>query len=172
MFNYLYKIYPRLFGDYKVLYMDTDSIYAKLNISHNKYLKILEENKDLFGEDIGMMEPECIDNPNKEFIALSSKCYSFICKKDIENNKNKLKNNIAHTKGIADNYKYINIDHTLFKKTLLKNMKPDKISFNNISVKNQQIRTNKIVKNNIELLNDKRYISDINENIPHSLCIE
>ena len=50
MFNYLYKIYPRLFGDYKVLYMDTDSIYAKLNISHDEYLKILEENKDLFGK--------------------------------------------------------------------------------------------------------------------------
>ena len=50
-------------------------------------------------------------------------------------------------------------------------MKPDKISFNNISVKNQQIRTNKIVKNNIESLNDKRYISDINENIPHSLYL-
>ena len=45
MFNYLYKIYPRLFGDYKVLYMDTDSIYAKLNISHNEYLKILEKIK-------------------------------------------------------------------------------------------------------------------------------
>ena len=29
MFNHLYKIYPQLFGDYKVLYMDTDSIYAK-----------------------------------------------------------------------------------------------------------------------------------------------
>ena len=32
MFNYLYKIYPRLFGNYTVLYQDTDSIYAKLNI--------------------------------------------------------------------------------------------------------------------------------------------
>ena len=52
MFNYLYKIYPRLFGDYKVLYMDTDSIYAKLNISYKKYLKILEENGDLFGKNI------------------------------------------------------------------------------------------------------------------------
>ena len=30
MYNYLYKIYPRLFGnDYKILYMDTDSIYSK-----------------------------------------------------------------------------------------------------------------------------------------------
>ena len=79
MFNYLYKIYPRLFGNYEVLYMDTDSIYAKLNISHNEYLKILEENKDLFGKDIGMMELECIDNPIKGFISLSSKSYSYIC---------------------------------------------------------------------------------------------
>ena len=109
MFNYLYKIYPRLFGDYKVLYMDTDSIYAKLNISHDEYLKILEENKDLFGKNIGMMEPECIDNPIREFIALSSKCYSCICKDDIENNKN----NIVHSKGIANSYKNNYIDHAL-----------------------------------------------------------
>ena len=27
--------------------MDTDSIYAKLNISYEEYLKILEDNKDL-----------------------------------------------------------------------------------------------------------------------------
>ena len=53
--------------------MDTDSIYAKLNISHDKYLKILEENNDLFGNSIiGQMEPEQLDNPIKEFIALSS----------------------------------------------------------------------------------------------------
>ena len=72
MFNYLYKIYPKLFGDYKILYMDTDYIYAKLNISHNEYLNILEENKDLLGENIGQMEPECTNNPIKEFISLSS----------------------------------------------------------------------------------------------------
>ena len=36
----------------------------------------------------------------------------------------------------------------LFLKTLLENMKPDKMSFNNISVKNQLIKTNIIVKNN------------------------
>ena len=172
MFNYLYKIYPRLFGNYKVLYQDTDSIYAKLNISHDEYLKIFEENNDLFGKDIGMMEDEHLDNPIKEFIALSSKCYSFICKNNVKNNKNKLKNNIVHTKGLADSYKIKYIDHDLFKKTLFENMKPDKISFNNISVKNQQIKTNTIVKNNIEFLNDKRYISDINENIPHTLYID
>ena len=172
MFNYLYKIYPRLFGDYKVLYMDTDSIYAKLNISYEEYLKILEENKDLFGKNIGLNEPEYTTNPIKEFISLSSKCYFYLCKNDIENNKNKLKNNIVHSKEIANSHKNKYIDHALFKKTLIENMKPNKISFNNISVKNQQIKTNSIVENNIEFLNDKRYTSDIYENIPHTLYIE
>ena len=116
MFNYLYKIYPKLFGDCKVSYMDTDSIYARLNISHNEYLKILEENKDLFGKNIGQMEPECTNNPIKEFISLSSKCYSYICKNDIEKNKNKSKNNIIHSKGIANSCKNKYIDHALFKK--------------------------------------------------------
>ena len=49
-YNYLYKIYPKLFKDYKVLYMDTDSIYAKLNMSHEEYVNILEKNKDFFGK--------------------------------------------------------------------------------------------------------------------------
>ena len=50
MYNYLYNIYPKLFGDdYKVLYMDTDSIYSKLNMTYDKYIEILEKNKDLFG---------------------------------------------------------------------------------------------------------------------------
>ena len=94
------------------------------------------------------------------------------CKNDIENNKNKLENNIVHSKRISNSNKNKYVDHALFKKTLIENMKPDKISFNNISVKNQQIKTNKIVKNNIEFLNDKKYFSDINENIPHTLYIE
>ena len=37
------------------------------------------------------MEPECIDNPIKEFIGLSSKCYFYICENDIKDDKNKLK---------------------------------------------------------------------------------
>ena len=49
MYNYLYKIYPKLFrDDYKVLYMDTDSIYSKLNMTHEQYIEILENNKNLF----------------------------------------------------------------------------------------------------------------------------
>ena len=88
MYNYLYKIYPKLFGDdYKVVYMDTDSIYAKLNMTHEKYIEILEKNKNLFGKDIGQIEPDCLDNLIQEGVFLSSKSYSYICKNDIQNNK-------------------------------------------------------------------------------------
>ena len=173
MYNYLYKVYPKLFGnDYKVLYIDTDSICAKLNMTHEKYIEILEKNIDLFGKDIGQIEPECLDNPIQEGVFLSSKSCSYICKNDIPNNKHKMKNNILHRKGISNSYSQKYIDHNLFKETLLNNDKPGKISFNTISVKNQQISTNKITKNNIEFLNDKRYIKDIYSNVPYTLYVE
>ena len=139
MYNYLYKIYPKLFGnDYKALYMDTDNIYAKLNMTHKDYVKILEKNKDLFRKDIGQIhvQPESLNNPFQEGAFLSSKSYSYICKNDILNNKHKLKNNVLHTKGIMNFYSQQYIDHNLFKKTLLNNDKPQEISFNTISVKN------------------------------------
>ena len=167
MYNYLYKIYAKLFGNYKVVYMDTDSIYTKLNMTHEEYVKILEKNKD-----IGQIESECLNNPIQEGVFLSSKSYSYICKNDIANNKHKMKNNILHTKGIMNCYSQKYIDHNLFKQTLLNNDKPEKICFNTISVKNPNISTNKITKNNIEFLNDKRYIEDINSNIPHTLYVE
>ena len=91
MYNYLYKIYPRLFGEYKVLYMDTDSIYSKLNMTHEKYIEILNNNKHLFGKHKGKLEPEFLDNPIQEAIFLCSKCYSYICKCDIADNDFKLK---------------------------------------------------------------------------------
>ena len=173
IYNYLYKIYPKLFGDdYQVLYMDTDSIYSKLNMTHEKYIEILENNKDLFGKDIGQMEPEYLNNPIKEAVFSSPKSYSYICKNDIEDNKHKMKNNVLHTKGISYSYSKQYIDHNLFKQTLLNNDKPEKISFNIISVKKQKISTNKVTKCNIEFLNDKRYIKDINSNVPHTLYIE
>ena len=99
MYNYLYKIYPKLFGDdYEVLYMDTDSIYAKLNMPHKDYVKILEKNKDLFGKEIGIIEPESLNNPIQEGVFLSSKSYLYICKNDIPENKHKMKNNMLHIK--------------------------------------------------------------------------
>ena len=85
------------------------------------------------------MEPEYLNNPIQEGVFLSSKSYSYICKNDIENNKHKIKNNILHTKGISDSYSKQYVDHNLFKETLLNNNKPEKISFNIISVKKQQI---------------------------------
>ena len=117
--------------------MDTDSIYAKLNMSHEEYVKILEKNKDLFGKEIGQIKPESLNNPIQEGVFLSSKSYSYICKNDIANNKHKMKNNILHIKGIMNSYSQKYIDHNLFKQALLNNDKPQKNSFNTISVKNQ-----------------------------------
>ena len=134
---YLYKIYPKVFGnDFKVLYIGTDSIYAKLNITHQEYVEILEKNENVFGDHMGQIEPECLDNPIQEGVFLSSKSYSYICKNDIPNNKHKIKNNILHTKGILNSYSQKYIDHNLFKQALLNNNKPDKISLDTISVKN------------------------------------
>ena len=173
MYNYLYKIYPKLFGDdYKVLYMDTDSIYSKLNMSHKKYLGIFKNNKDIFGENIGQLNSEHLYNKIKEGIFLSSKCYSYICENDIPGNENKLKNNIIHTKGISDSYSKQFINHFIFKETLINNNKPDKIIFNTISIKKQKISTKQIKKNNIEFLNDKRYIENVSLNKPHILYID
>ena len=173
MFEYLYKIYPKVFGNnYEVLYMDTDSIYSKIHMPHDKYLEILEKNKNYFGDDLGLIKPEILDNPIQEAIFLSSKCYSYICKSDIPGNENKMKKNISHTKGILDSYSKQYIDHNIFKQTLLNNNKPDKITFNIISVKNQKIKTKEINKYNIEFLNDKRYIESVTSNIPHTLFID
>ena len=94
--------------------MDTDSIYAKLNMTHEEYVEILQKNKDLFGKNICQIEPESLDNPIQEFISMSSKCYSYICKNDIKDNKNKLQNNVLHTKGIINCYSQKYIDHNLF----------------------------------------------------------
>ena len=172
MYNYLYKIYPKLFGDYEILYMDTDSIYSKINMTHEKYLEIFKNNKDVFGEDIGQLDTEHLYNKIKEGIFLSSKSYSYICKSHIPGNENKMKNNIIHTKGISDSYSKQYIDHILFKETLINNNKPDKIIFNTISIKKQKISTKQIKKNNIEFLNDKRYIENIYVNKPHVLYID
>ena len=152
--------------------MDTDSIYAKIDMNYEKYLKILENNKDLFDKNLGQMTPENLHNKIIEGIFLSSKCYSYICKSGIAVNENKIKNNILHTKGISNSYSQQYIDHDLFKQALLNNDKVNKIKFNIISVKKQQIYTKEIEKKNIEFLNVKRYIENINSNIPHTLYIE
>ena len=95
MHNHLYKIYSKLFGDdHKVFYMDMDSIYAKLDMTHEEYIEILQKNKDLFGKEIGSIEPESLNNPIQEGVFLSCKSYSYICKNDIPINKHKMKNDV------------------------------------------------------------------------------
>ena len=127
---------------------------------------------NIFGEDIGQLNTDHLNNKIKEGVFLSSKSYSYICENDIPGNENKLKNNIIHTKGISDSFSKQYIDHLFFKETLINNNKPEKISFNTIQIKKQKISTKQITKNNIEFLNDKRYIKDVNSNIPHTLYIE
>ena len=56
---------------------------AKLNMTHERYIEILENNKNLFGKNIGDIEPEYLYNPIQEGVFLSSKSYSYICKNDI-----------------------------------------------------------------------------------------
>ena len=48
--------------------MDTDSIYSKLNMTYDKYIEILEKNKDLFGSKNGQIEPECLDSRGCIFV--------------------------------------------------------------------------------------------------------
>ena len=98
----------------------------------------------MFGNDLGQIVPENLFNEIKEGLFMSSKSYSYICKNDILDNKSKMKNNILHTKGIANSYSQQYIDHNLFKETLLNNNKPYKISFKTISIKNQNITTKKL----------------------------
>ena len=80
MFEYLYKIYPNVFGIDNIIigYMDTDSIICKLKgINHEKYLEIINKYKEFFGSELGLIEIEHLNDIIKEFIGLSSKCYSY-----------------------------------------------------------------------------------------------
>ena len=142
------------------MYEMMKSLGYKINIK-----KILEYKHNNF------MKPY-IDFLFKKKLYYKSICYSYILKKDIPDNENKIKSNILHTKGISNSYSQQYIDHNLFKETLLNNNKPKKIKFNTISVRKQKIITREIEKKNVEFLNDKRYIENINSNKPHTLYIE
>ena len=80
---------------------------------------------DLFGKDLGQITTENLHNKIVESIFLSSKSCSYICKNDIHENENKIKNNILHTKGISNSYSQQYIDRNLFKQTLLNNNKSE-----------------------------------------------
>ena len=100
------------------------------------------------------MEDE-IDKNNEiiEYICLFSKCYSYITK---ENTK-KIKDTIK-IKGISESYRSKYLNHQEFRKALFDNKKLNKVEFNTISIKNQKLFTNKIIKDNIKNFNDKRFM--------------
>ena len=63
LYNYMYNIIPNLFGRENIIFamQDIDStIYKIKNCTYDEYLKILEENKHLFGKEMGLMENEII----------------------------------------------------------------------------------------------------------------
>ena len=78
LYNYMYKIIPKLFGRENMIFSfrDTDSITYKIkNCSHEKYLKILKDNPQYYNKELGIME-NVTDENIEEGISLRSKSYS------------------------------------------------------------------------------------------------
>ena len=165
LFDYMYNKFPKLFGkeNMKIGYVDTDSIIFKIkNMKNEEYQNIQNNNPEVFGCKIGLMEDE-IDKDDEitEYIGLSSKCYSYIT-------KNNLKDNVK-TKGISESYKSKYLNHQEFRKVLFDDINLNKVEFNSIKIKNQKIFTNKIIKDNVKNFNDKRFMIDKFTSIPFEL---
>ena len=165
LFDYMYNKFPKLFGkeNIEIGYVDTDSIIFKIeNMKNEEYQNIQNNNPDVFGCKIGLMEDE-IDKDDEitEYIGLSSKCYSYIT-------KNNLKDNVK-TKGISESYKSKYLNHQEFRKVLFDDVNLNKVEFNSIKIKNQKLFTNKIIKDNVKNFNDKRFMIDKFTSIPFEL---
>ena len=165
LFDYMYNKFPKLFGkeNIEIGYVDTDSIIFKIkNMKNEEYQNIQNNNPDIFGCKIGLMEDEIDKNDEiTEYIGLSSKCYSYIT-------KNNLKDNVK-TKGISESYKSKYLNHQEFRKVLFDDVNLNKVEFNSIKIKNQKIFTNKIIKDNVKNFNDKRFMIDKFTSIPFEL---
>ena len=163
LYKYMYNIIPKLFGRDNIIYSmrDTDSIIYKIrNCPHDKYLEIIENNKNLFDKELGLMENEIKENIN-EVISLMSKCYSI----QTVNNKN-----LKKVKGISKSYSKINHTHEFFKKVLNdKNEDNNKAEFYRISLKNGKLTTQLESKDNINNFNDKRYMENNLISKPHEI---
>ena len=163
LYKYMYNIIPKLFGRDNIIYSmrDTDSIIYKIkNCPHDKYLEIIENNKNLFDKELGLMENEIKENIN-EVISLMSKCYSI----QTVNNKN-----LKKVKGISKSYSKINHTHEFFKKVLNnKNENSNKAEFYRISLKNGKLTTQLETKDNINNFNDKRYMENNLISKPHEI---
>ena len=165
LFDYMYNKFAKLFGkeNIEIGYVDTDSIIFKIeNMKNEEYQNIQNNNPDVFGCKIGLMEDEIDKNDEiTEYIGLSSKCYSYIT-------KNNLKDNVK-TKGISESYKSKYLNHQEFRNVLFDDVNLNKVEFNSIKIKNQKIFTNKIIKDNVKNFNDKRFMIDKFTSIPFEL---
>ena len=75
------------------------------------------------------MEDEIDENDEiTEYIGLSSKCYSYITKNNL--------NNTIKTKGILESYKSKYLNHQEFRKVLFNDKDLNKVEFNSIKIKN------------------------------------
>ena len=161
LYNYMYNIIPELFGKENIIYSlrDTDSIVYKIkNCSYENYLKILENNKNLFDKELGLMENE-IDENIKEIISLRSKCYSILT---VNNNHS------SKAKSISKNYCKKNHTHEYFKKVLNNNIN-NKAEFYRISLKNGKLQTVLQLKDDINNFNDKRHMINNLISKPHEI---
>ena len=122
-------------------------------------MKTLKDNPQYFSNELGKMENKINENI-QEVISLASKCYSL-----------KLKNNQKKkVRGIPKNYSKQFHNHEICKKALYN--KPDlnkKVEFYSINLKNGNLRTEKIIKDNISNFNDKRYMIDNLTSRPHEI---
>ena len=162
LYNYMYNIIPKLFGRDNIFFStrDTDSIIYKIkNCSHEKYLKTLKNNKNLFDKKLGLMENEIKENIN-EVISLMSKCYS------IQTVDNK---NVKKVKGISKNFSEKNHTHEYFKKVLNNKNENNKAEFYQISLKNGKLTTQLQSKDDINNFNDKRYMINNSISKPHEI---
>ena len=161
LYNYMYNIIPELFGKENITYSlrDTDSIIYKIkNCSYEKYLEIINNNKQLFNKELGLMENE-LDENIKEIISLRSKCYSILT---INNNHS------SKAKSISKNYCNKNHIHEYFKKVLNNNIN-NKAAFYRISLKNGKLTTQLQLKDDINNFNDKRYMINNLISKPHEI---
>ena len=136
-------------------------------MKNEEYQNIQKNNPDIFGCKIGIMEDEIdINDEIIEYIRFSSKYYSYITRE----NTRKIKDTIK-IKGISESYKSKYLNHQEFRKVLFDNKKSNKVEFNTISIKNQKLFTNKIIKDNIKNFNDERFMIDKFTSIPFELNV-
>ena len=170
LYNYMYNILPKLFGRQNLTFScrDTDSIMLKFdNTPYNEFLKILKDNPNLFGKQIGLMENEIKQNIN-QIISLRSKCYSIQPLSDV-NEKLDKNYRLRKMKGLNQSYKKRYHSHKLYQQILFDNFKKEKAQFYKISLKDNKLVTELVDKEDINLFNDKRHQINNLTSKPHTI---